>query len=237
VATVGLITGLSSEIEALGDLQSFDTDGHALEARCAGARPHRAEAHARDLIDAGCDALVSFGIAGALDAALAPGTLVLADWVVLPAEGGAVACDGAWRNRLRDAVQAADPALPMVGGGVCGSDAMISTPQAKADLRRVTKAAVVDMESAAVARVAAECGKPFIVVRAVSDPAQRALPAWLGGVVAEDGQPRYAKVIAGLALRPWSVPALIRAAGDSEAALATLRAVALAAKPVFRLAG
>lgn len=237
MATLGLIAGLSSEIEALGDLQSFDTDGHGLEARCAGARAHRAEAHARDLVDAGADAVVSFGIAGGLDDRLSPGVLVLADWVAMSVDGGAVACDGRWRNRLRDAVEAADPGVRVTGGGICGSDTMVSTPAQKAELHRRTKASAVDMESAAVARVAAETGKPFIIVRAIADPAHRAIPAWLGGVVSDDGQPRYAKVIGGLALRPWSVPALIRVASDSETALATLRSVAIAARPLFRLLG
>lgn len=227
--TVGLITGLASEVEALGSLEPN------CEVRCAGARANRAEAHARELIHEGADGLISFGIAGGLIPDLPPGSLVLADWVIGAEGGQAYACDGAWRNRIRDAVVAADPTIQVKGGGLTGSNAMIASSAGKAALQQKSGAVAVDMESAAVARVAAEAGKPFVVVRAVADPAERTIPAWLSDSVNEAGEPRYAHVITNLAIRPWSVPALIRVASDSEKALETLRRVALFSRPLFHL--
>ena len=63
-------------------------------------------------------------------------------------------------------------------------------------------------------------------VRAIADPAARAIPPWLLKCVAEDGGLRPAAVIAPLLARPWKVWALIGLARENGKALGSLRRVA-----------
>ena len=93
---------------------------------------------------------------------------------------------------------------------------------AKQALFAATGAAGVDLESAAVARVAARHRLPFAVLRAVCDPAQLSLPPL--ALVALDGEGRIgaARVLASLAARPWQIVALLRLARAAAAARAAL---------------
>lgn len=164
--------------------------------------------------------IASFGLCGALDPDLKVGEGIIADGVISGEERWST--DAAWSTRLR-------AALPgWRSGDVAAGDVIVGSPADKAALRRTSGAATVDMESHAVAAAAAAAGVPFVVVRAVSDVADRALPkAALAGFKA-DGDPDIAAVIAALVRRPRELPAMIRVGLDSEAAFKAL-AVAVAA--------
>ena len=91
----------------------------------------------------GATAVLSFGIAGGLDAGLEPGTLVVATRVRAP--GGAWPADMAWSAAL---VRASGARF----GVVAGVNAVVAAPDAKRSLRLMTDALVVDMESAVAER-------------------------------------------------------------------------------------
>jgi adenosylhomocysteine nucleosidase len=80
----------------------------------------------------------------------------------------------------------------------------------------------VDMESHVVAAVAAAAGLPFLVIRAIADPAGRALPAAALAGLSPDGGTRPWTVLLALARSPGQLIALIRLAGDSAAGIAAL---------------
>ena len=189
--------------------------------------PGRAAQAARRLLADGCSALLSFGMAGGLDPALAPGTLVLAKAVLAP-DGETYACDEAWRAAL-------GARIPALAATLRGCDAPVSDPAEKARLFAATGAAAVDMESHAVAAVAAGSGAPFLALRAVADPARRWVPpAALRGVGA-DGGTRPGAVLAALVSAPWQIPSVVALAGESRRALEALRRVALVGDPLFAL--
>jgi hopanoid-associated phosphorylase len=172
---------------------------------------------------AGACGLISFGVCGALDPALAVGDVVVAEGVV--GEGGYQAADPRWTEALRAALPRARPGL------VAGGSTIIGSVGAKAALRRSSGATIVDMETHAMAIAAQEARLPFAVVRAVSDTARHALPKAAQAGFRADGAPGVGAVIRALATRPWELPALVRTALDAENAFKSLAGVASALTP------
>jgi hopanoid-associated phosphorylase len=207
----GAVVGLRREARLLARLAP------GIAVACSGADPARAAAAAAALLAAGAPGLVSFGLAGGLDPGLAAGRLLLPARVLLPG-GGAIAADPAWHARALAALPGA------VTDPLAGSDRAVAGPAGKASLHRAG-AAAVDMESHAVARAAAAAGKPFLVIRAVADPAGRSLPAAALVAVAPDGGTRLGALLLALARRPRDLAGLVRLARDGEAAFAALGGV------------
>ena len=181
-----------------------------------GGRAEGAAAAAQRLVEHGVAGLISFGLAGGLDPALVPGTVLVPAAVLLDAERWDA--DEALQRRLGGATPGA-----LYGGGE-----VVATAAAKAALTR-TGAVAVDLESAAVARAALRHGLPFAALRAVCDGAGRGLPR--AALVALDGAGRIGglRVAWAAASRPWEVPDLIRLVGDAararHALVARVRAI------------
>lgn len=205
---IAVIAGMQAELAALGPVRA---DPRIVTA-VSGARPDRAEAEARRLVRAGCRVLVSWGVAGGLDPSLAPGTL-LKGREILDEAGALVTLD------MLD-LPGARPAC------LLGLDRPAMTVADKAGLRRASGADAVDMETHRIARVGAAAGVPAIAIRAVGDPASRALPRLAATALGPDGRPRIGAVLAGLGREPWALPALLRVKRDTDAALASLAAIA-----------
>jgi hopanoid-associated phosphorylase len=219
VTETGFVTGFLAEQRCLEAAFNKHSSSTPTRYFCAGASLERAYTGARRLIEDGADALVSFGIAGGLDATLTPGTTVIAS-TVIDTEGSRWNTSASWRI-------AAAAVLPDTTAGTLVSTATAATtPGEKARLNRDLQALAVDMESAGVARAAAEAECPFLVVRVIADPADRRLPSSaLHGIDAE-GRQRPFRVISKLIMRPWELSGLIRLSNDSQTALKQLGRVA-----------
>lgn len=229
---LGIVTGLALEARILRKQfrRTPATAGRPAMV-VAGADPVRARDAADALIADGVDALISFGIAGGLDPAHRPGQAILAARVILP-DGGAVETDAAWTGRLAEII---GRRCRVTIADMAGSDRPVATPAAKAELFRTTGGAAVDMESHAVAMVAATAGIPFCVIRAVADPATRALPEWVSAAVSSDGKTRALPVLIRMTRKPNEFGNMMRLAGDSRAATRVLRRVASLCAPGFGL--
>ena len=144
-------------------------------------------------------AVISLGACGALSPELARGQLFIAERVVSEA-GEALACDAELVRALLCGA-AAEGVLAHAGALLCCS-VVASEPALKAELRRKSGAAAVDMESFALARWALGRGVAFAALKVVSDeaggwmlpldlegwlhaPAHRLarLPLYLGGLI------------------------------------------------------
>jgi len=138
--------------------------------------------------------IISFGVAGALDPDLAPGTCVLATGV--QTADGFLCADAAWlRNlarRLPDAVH----------GELAGLDAPLLAAVDKARLWRSSGACAVDMESHAAAMVAQRHGLPFAACRVVLDPAWRSVPRCALAAMGADGNTAVGPLLRALAAAP-----------------------------------
>ena len=226
---IGVITGLVTEAKCL----PRSTPDGVLRVRISGARTERAEALANDLLSEGCRALVSFGVAGGLRSDLRAGDLLLPD-IVITTEGIRWPVNPEWRASLAATLPAGSAPA---GGAVAGSVKLISTIEEKRQLEGATGAAAVDMESQAVARIAARNAVPFLVVRAIADPANVALPPWLTNCIDSDGETRLSSVLGALRRRPQDVLPLFGIARQNRRALATLGRVAPLLGPSFELLG
>jgi adenosylhomocysteine nucleosidase len=172
------------------------------------------------LLDQGVEALVSFGLAGGLAPGLRPGALIVPSEVIVG------------RERF-----ATDPALSQLLGGTTthtlfGGDAVVATTADKQRLYQTTGAVAVDLETGIVARAAVGHGVPFAVLRAICDPAERALPPAALTALDARGVIGTWRVLASVAAHPGQLPALLALAADAAAArrslVARVRQIALA---------
>ena len=179
-----------------------------------------AAAAAQALVDSGVSALMTFGMAGGLDPALKPGSVVI-PCELLSTDGSRYTACRSWRERVAAAVS---PLCAVTEGNLLTGTQPIDTPAAKAAALRSTGAAAVDMESAAVAEVAAKHNLPFIAVRVIVDTAADFLPR---AVVAASraGRVHFGRLIGGLILRPREIAALLRLAQRYRIAMRSLRAI------------
>lgn len=99
---------------------------------------------------------------------------------------------------------------------------MLTSADQKSELRRRTGAVAADMESHGVARAAARRSVPFLVVRAVADPAERALPQSAVAGLDAAGTVRPLATLAAIAADPRQIAALFEVATDTLTALAAL---------------
>ncbi len=226
---IGIVSALEAEARALGPAAPHGAglrqlaDGALLAV--SGIGEGAAAAAARRLVLAGAGALASFGMAGGLDPTLICGTVLLPEDVVTAGGDGPQAAPSAtsreWRQRLRTAL----PASCMAGGGRLLTSGRPIGRHAKADAWRSSRAAAVDMESAAVAQVAQQARLPFIALRVIVDTAADELPA---AVIAASGggRLRLGPLIAGLLHAPRDIPALIRLSARYRIAIRVLAEVA-----------
>jgi adenosylhomocysteine nucleosidase len=226
---VGVVAALASEARALGPSMPRGGDPPLSELAVLGAGSllalsgigrAAAAAAAQALVDAGVSALMTFGMAGGLDPALKPGSVVIPRELI-STDGARYAACRAWREQVAAAVSA----LRAVSeGNLLTSTHAIQTPADKAAAFRTTGAAAVDMESVAVAEIAAKHNLPFIAVRVIVDTAADMLPR---AVVAASraGKVQFARLIGGLILAPREIVSLIRLAQRYRIAMRSLHAI------------
>jgi adenosylhomocysteine nucleosidase len=146
-------------------------------------------------------ALISVGLAGACDPALRVGEIVRAG-VVVDTQTGERFGEGQDERVLVSA-----PAIASV--------------REKRRLYEAYGASAVDMEAAAVARMARAHGLPFRAVKAISDDAGFELEE-LGRFATHDGQFREGAFAAYSVARPRLWPKLVQLAGNSKKAVEAL---------------
>ena len=216
---LGVVTGVTAEAECLLRREA----GGAVEVVCAGGDAARAAVAAERLLARGATGLLSFGLAGGTDPALDPGAVVVADAVVV-SDGRRWETERSWRYAMTNALRGLGP----VTGVLAGSDRPLVTILAKRAFFSATGALAVDMESHAVARVAAENDVPFAALRVVVDPARRALPRSALAGLGAAGQIRAGAVLWRLVMRPWEAPGVAALALDYRRAMTALRRSATA---------
>lgn len=171
--------------------------------------------------------LISFGVAGGLASHLRAG-----DWVVASSirEAQTVrATDAVWSRKLLGLIDGA------IHAPILGVDSPVAEPAKKRELYRTTGAAVVDMESHVVARVADQHKLAFAALRVVVDPAHRTVPPAALINMRPDGRPNVPAMLRNIAARPSQLSRLARIAVDAFAARAAINRVRRDIGPHFGL--
>ncbi len=153
---------------------------------------------------AAIDAVCSVGWAGALDGAIRAESVLRASLVIDTKTG----------ERFRPADSQSD--WPLLT-----TTTWVADEREKQRLAASYGAELVDMEAAAIARIALGKGIPFYCVKAISDDADAQLPN-LNPFVAESGRLKMMPFLAHVAVRPGSWPGLMKLGRHSSAAAKNL---------------
>jgi len=233
---LGIIAALPAEARAAGARDApvgemVRIAESVLLIRCGVGRARAARA-ARDLIDAGAGALLSWGTAAALSRELHHGDVVLPHQV-LSREGRRFSTDTQWRDRLCATLESYGRCC--YAGTVAEADSVLENVDDKLLLHALSGALIADMESAAVAEVCERVELPLLVVRAVSDRVAMRIPACALAAVDPSGDVKLAPCLGKLLLAPGDLLALLRLARSFRAACAALAGAVHQAGPALLL--
>ena len=215
---IGIVTALAAEARTLPAAGGHIFEHDEFVLALAGPGPAPAAAAAERLRARGCDALISWGVAGALAPTLGAGDLIVASRVI-GAQGASADCDPALRQALHQRLATAS----VMSGALYSSAHAIATASAKAELFRDYDCAAVDMEAIAVAMVASRHGLAFAALRAVVDDARFDLPSATMVGMGERGETRTLATLFQLLMHPWELLDLARLAWCYRSALQALR--------------
>jgi adenosylhomocysteine nucleosidase len=174
-------------------------------AACAGAGIEAATRAFAEIEKSGpIDQVISVGWAGALHKVIEPG-LVYSICGVIDARTGEMTPTADWRDDIW-----------LVTSPIVANEA------GKQRLAAAYKADLVDMEAAAIARLAQMRSIPFYCIKAVSDGFHDKLPDF-NRFIRPDGQFDMAGMVLFSILRPWHWPSLMRMGENSRKASQSIR--------------
>jgi nucleoside phosphorylase len=143
----------------------FSLRGEAVWLALCGMGAENSCRAARELLDRGkVRGLVTLGFAGALADSLAPGEIVIADRVFDQQSKEQFECDG--------------ELFPLPNarrGSLLSAAEVIASVAEKRRLAREWGVVAADMESAGVARAAAQAGVPFCAIKAITDTSEQSI--------------------------------------------------------------
>jgi nucleoside phosphorylase len=176
VDSIGLVVALPAEARSVGT-RGVRAGGcarwqHGWVA-VSGVGQHNAMLAAERLLACSVTRLANWGVAGALDASLVPGDILVPDRVRHTPDDPGFTTDPVARERI---ISACSGTLTIRRGELWSAPEPIATRADKRALAERSGAIAVDMEAAAVAAVAARANLPFIAVKAICDPLARELP-------------------------------------------------------------
>lgn len=181
---------------------------------------------AEKLLGLNINALISWGVAGALDATLESGDLIIADSIISGNKNNQTTAK--WQKELlalfTGKVQKA------LNADIYSSSEVCATIKDKKTLFEKTKAIAVDMESAAIVETAMNNNLDFMVIRSIADKADMAIPEAVLNYTDNLGNPEVLKFIGSCLSNPTQIKELLTLAKCYKKALKTLNYIAEALK-------
>lgn len=173
---------------------------------------------AKKLLALRVDALVSWGVAGAIDTSLNSGDLILAESIINQDRSCKTSHD--WLNRITEHLQ--QTPCNVLRGDIASSREICASATDKSRLLEKTGGLAVDMESAAIAETATTNKLDFLVIRSVADQAETNIPEAVIHHTNQLGQPRLARFIGSCISKPAQVRDIAILAKSYQLGLKTL---------------
>jgi len=215
--TIGLIAAMPQESNALlrhikgwkrisaGSFvgKSLELSGQTILLVTSGMGVQRASTAARNLIEKqAVQMLISFGIAGAVEAALQIGDVITAD-AVCRLNQGTPEPPTPLAPWPKAAQEAAVQALSRRGARLLvGTAVTTGGSQVKEHLLEKMTHPILEMETAGIAQVAAEEGIPLLSLRAISDGPCAPIPFDLGKIMDENANLQAGRILSAVIHHP-----------------------------------
>lgn len=202
------------------NLYRFELGGVPVALVESGMGPLHASWAAAVLIERAAPALLlNYGFAGGVLPDLRVGDLVLAERVYFLKDGRLAAMPEPDRHLGEKVWNTLAAAASTVRRGAFITARVITSKNALAQsLEPELAHPVLEMETAAVLRVAAEAGIPVVALRAVSDAADEELGFSLEEFCDDALRIRGSRVFLTIARKPWIIPQLLRLSGNTNRA-------------------
>jgi adenosylhomocysteine nucleosidase len=159
------------------------------------------------------DVCISTGLAGALQASLKPGDIVVARTAETLDQKLRIESDSA----LVDFAVACGARAVKIS---LTSETIVAMADEKQELGK--SGSVVEMETSYILRVAEKHHVPAVAVRAISDAADEDLPVDFGRIMDSRGHLKYGGLLMEVGLHPYRLAPLMKFAGQSRAAAGSL---------------
>jgi len=222
----GIIVALPEELRTLTKSKLAQGEYTQLSANTlvilAGAGAKNAASASLKLIAQGAQQLISWGCAGALAPDLQAGDIIIPH-SILGQDNNSLAAHKHWQQQ---SIKILEPCLKCYNGQLLESATVISLAHDKTQQFQRSNALAVDMESAAIARIAAQNNRPFIAIRSIVDAAQFDLPNAINYALNNQGTVIVSKLIKYLCLHPSELVPLIQLGLHFKAANRSLTQIA-----------
>ena len=206
---------------------SFAVAGHEIIAVVSGMGPVNGTAATRLLVEHHHpELLIHAGFAGGITTGVEVGYIVLAHRVFTYENSEFQEQQGINVGLAVHAAELLEPDIKirLLAGTFVSAAGITSKAHLAIALPPFSPVAVVEMETAAVIRVATEADTPLIAMRAISDGADEELGFTIEEITDSALQVRLGKVLITMARKPWIIPQLMRLAQNSRLAGVNLAA-------------
>ena len=240
--TVGLIAAMTDEIRPLlrraGPVLREQLNGlpcyrfSLAGRRCclveSGMGPRRAAIATRELLGTTSPRyLLNFGFGGAVKNGPDVGDIVVAQRILHHHErlfSDEAGIDTELTQKTLSLLTTSDDErqFSVLGGSFITSDGIVAKAEVAGTLPSDLPHPILEMETAAAARVAAKAGIPLVALRAISDTADEELGFAITDFTDMKLNLRFHRILLTVAKRPWIIPQLVRLAKNSKRAGKTL---------------
>ena len=217
----GVITAMPAEAKTFNSDSGY-SEQNSWHFATGSAGQTNARLSAKSLLEQGCDCLISWGVAGALDPQLTVGDLIVTS-AVINDRSESFKFDS---DDLKSLVETFRSLDPKVGGLLYSAEKPVPLAIEKQELREKFRAESVDMESAAIAKVACDAKINFIAVRCIVDRSVYDLPVAATSSFKNNGEVNVFQLIKELTQNPLQLFSLMRLGLNYYSALRQLKKAA-----------
>lgn len=225
MSRVGVIAALPVEAACLAGYSITPGEPYCINDNLvvlvSGTGSARARTSAEKLLEFNVQALVSWGVAGAMDIALHAGDVILPEMITHASQTYVPSPD--WRQRLHSRLQRNN--FNVNSGAIAEVSDILISPEEKVKFHNATDAVAADMESAAIAAVATSANIDYLAIRVISDDVTTSIPNAVLRYTNCYGQPVQPGFIFEILRHPVQIKLLIRLARGFRAAINTLQSI------------